>query len=239
MSSNRDYILQKYLSSTSIDETKKKKKKSKSTKSVIKQANLCIVDDDLGSWPSHSERKSNYTDSDLTVQKKPAFKKPSDSGWQTIREAEIPTNFIEEDELPIIVPGEFTEADLRASQKKKVEQEERNIAPTTTTQKDLNERKRRSATPPPSAQRKAPLSPEIPPADDGLKMSNGASAGLQNADTLKADMTRRQNDLRKRFEEMDPTVSGQHAETIYRDKTGKKISLSTQRAELAAQKRKE
>ncbi|ORX99468.1 hypothetical protein K493DRAFT_279626 [Basidiobolus meristosporus CBS 931.73] len=235
MSSNRDYILQKYLSPGTADETKKKKKKPKSSKSIIRQANLCIVDeDDLGGWPTQGSHKPTTTDLDVPAPKKPTFKNSSESGWQTIREAELP---VEEDELPVIVPGEYTEADLRASLKSKSPQEDGPMA--ASTQQDLTERKRRSVTPPPSTKRRISPSPEIPSISDGPKMSNGASVGLQSAESLKADLDRRQLEIHKAFNQMDPSVSGQHAETVYRDKSGKKISLSAQRAELANQRRKE
>ena len=55
------------------------------------------------------------------------------------------------------------------------------------------------------------------------KMSSGARAGLQNAQALKEEnalVRKKQEDY---FKSLDPSVSGKHAETVYRDKRGRKV----------------
>ncbi len=74
-------------------------------------------------------------------------------------------------------------------------------------------------------------SPDLSPQRMGSKktekktdrMSSGARAGLQNAQLLKeenATVRKRQEDF---FKGLDPSVSGRNAETVYRDKQGKKV----------------
>ena len=55
------------------------------------------------------------------------------------------------------------------------------------------------------------------------RMTSGARAGLQNAQALKEEnalVRKKQEDY---FKSLDPSVSGKHAETVYRDKQGRKV----------------
>ncbi|CAG8644777.1 1998_t:CDS:2, partial [Acaulospora morrowiae] len=55
------------------------------------------------------------------------------------------------------------------------------------------------------------------------KMSSGLGVGLQTADKVKKDLDRIKRDAREELKNMDPTLSGRDAPTVYRDKYGKKI----------------
>lgn len=55
------------------------------------------------------------------------------------------------------------------------------------------------------------------------KMTDGRQAGLTSDVDLAAELARRKRDEARRMKEMDPSVSGRGAETIYRDKRGKRL----------------
>ncbi len=74
---------------------------------------------------------------------------------------------------------------------------------------------------PPRTKRSRDLSP--PRKRSGDKMSSGAKAGLQNAQALKEENAMVRQRQENFIKEMDPSMSGRHAETVYRDKQGKKV----------------
>ena len=85
-------------------------------------------------------------------------------------------------------------------------------------------RKRHNLSPPRKADRDQ-RSPDLslPRKSDEERMSSGAKAGLQSAQILKEEnamVRKRQEDF---FRSLDPSLSGRHAETVYRDKKGKKV----------------
>ncbi|RIB14504.1 hypothetical protein C2G38_2195007 [Gigaspora rosea] len=63
------------------------------------------------------------------------------------------------------------------------------------------------------------------------KMASGLSVGLQTADKMEKDMERIEKETKDKLKNMDPSRSGRDAETVYRDKYGKKIDIVAQRAE--------
>ncbi|CAG8599647.1 15299_t:CDS:2 [Dentiscutata erythropus] len=63
------------------------------------------------------------------------------------------------------------------------------------------------------------------------KMDSGLSVGLQTADKVKKDLERIDKEAKDKFRTMDPSRSGRGAQTVYRDKHGKKIDIVAQRAE--------
>ncbi|CAG8796414.1 28718_t:CDS:2 [Gigaspora margarita] len=63
------------------------------------------------------------------------------------------------------------------------------------------------------------------------KMTSGLSVGLQTADKMKKDMERIEKETKAKLKNMDPSRSGRDAETVYRDKYGKKIDIVAQKAE--------
>ncbi|TPX45518.1 hypothetical protein SeLEV6574_g03821 [Synchytrium endobioticum] len=85
-------------------------------------------------------------------------------------------------------------------------------------------RRRHSSTPPPAS-------------TNVVRMADGTAAGLQTGASVRADLDRTKR-------EQDSVLSrianqgGRDAETIYRDKTGKKVDIAAERAELLAQRRK-
>ncbi|CAG8547237.1 3230_t:CDS:2, partial [Cetraspora pellucida] len=62
------------------------------------------------------------------------------------------------------------------------------------------------------------------------RMASGLNVGLQTADEVKKDLERIEKETKDRLN-MDPSRSGRDAETVYRDKHGKKIDIAAQRAE--------
>ena len=66
-----------------------------------------------------------------------------------------------------------------------------------------------------------PASPE--------QMSSGTKAGLQSAEVLRREnaLTRQRQD--EAFKRLDPSVSGRGAETVYRDKEGRRVNPKLER----------
>lgn len=70
------------------------------------------------------------------------------------------------------------------------------------------------------------------------KMSDGSLAGLQAGKSLKLEAKRKKQMQDEILAKMNPEESGKSAKTIYRDKYGKKVDLSVERARLAKEQRK-
>ena len=68
------------------------------------------------------------------------------------------------------------------------------------------------------------------------KTASGKKAGLQNAEVLRQENADAREREREKFRTMDPSESGQGAETVYRDKEGRKINPKLERLK---QKQKE
>jgi pre-mRNA-splicing factor CWC26 len=60
-------------------------------------------------------------------------------------------------------------------------------------------------------------------------MSSGKKAGLQDAEVLRQENAAAREREAEMFHRMDPSESGLGAETVYRDKEGKRINLKLER----------
>ena len=107
------------------------------------------------------------------------------------------------------------------------------------------ERRSPSASPIPSeaaeeSRRRSPsASPSPSPSpDSGVKrMSDGTAAGLQTAESIRKDLEREKRKAMERLKAMDDNKSiGRDAQTVYRDRFGKKVDIATQIAQQEAQK---
>lgn len=56
------------------------------------------------------------------------------------------------------------------------------------------------------------------------RMSDGALAGMVSGRELMEEMARKREAERRRFEKLDPTLTGQAAATVFRDKSGRQVS---------------
>lgn len=73
--------------------------------------------------------------------------------------------------------------------------------------------------------------PEMVDTGGALRMASGARAGLQTADQVAADTTKKQDEDRRKAEEATKASSGAAQETIYRDASGRVINVAMKRAE--------
>lgn len=55
------------------------------------------------------------------------------------------------------------------------------------------------------------------------EMTDGTNAGLRTGRDLKEEIDRKKREESQRFSKMDPSISGRGAETVYRDKEGKRL----------------
>ena len=69
-------------------------------------------------------------------------------------------------------------------------------------------------------------------------MSSGKKAGLQDAEVLRQENTAAREREEELFRRMDPGESGRGAETVYRDKEGKKINLKLERLKKMQEEKK-
>ena len=60
-------------------------------------------------------------------------------------------------------------------------------------------------------------------------MSSGKKAGLQDAEVLRQENAAAREREAEMFRRMDPSESGRGAETVYRDKEGKRVNLKLER----------
>ena len=70
------------------------------------------------------------------------------------------------------------------------------------------------------------------------KMTSGTSAGLQSAEVLRRENALAKEREEKLLQEMDSTVSGQGAKTVYRDKMGRKINPKLERLKQMQEEKK-
>ncbi|KAG9290830.1 hypothetical protein G9A89_010979 [Geosiphon pyriformis] len=66
--------------------------------------------------------------------------------------------------------------------------------------------------------------------NDSVKISS-LSVGLQTSEKARQEHEKRQKQMKAQLDNMDPALSGRGAETVYRDKSGRKIDVAAQRAE--------
>ena len=60
-------------------------------------------------------------------------------------------------------------------------------------------------------------------------MASGKKAGLQDAEVLRQENAAARARQEELFHNMDPSESGRGAETVYRDKEGRRINLKLER----------
>jgi len=75
--------------------------------------------------------------------------------------------------------------------------------------------------------------------EDELRMSSGHRVGLQTTEQIKAETIRLKKQRDKEMRELDPTISGRDATTVYRDKSGRKFDVGVLKAEEARRKKEE
>lgn len=73
--------------------------------------------------------------------------------------------------------------------------------------------------------------PEVVEADGVRRMESGAKAGLQTAAEITAAMEKKQNEEKRKAEEVAKEMGGAAQETIYRDASGRIINVAMKRAE--------
>ena len=74
-----------------------------------------------------------------------------------------------------------------------------------------------------------PPSPQVLEESDPLKMASGATAGLQTSEQLRHENTAAREKQETFYRDLAPDVSGKGAETVYRDKEGKRIDPKLER----------
>ena len=70
------------------------------------------------------------------------------------------------------------------------------------------------------------------------KMTSGTSSGLQSAEVLRRENALAKEREEKLLQEMDSTVSGRGAETVYRNKMGRKVNPKLERLKQLQEEKK-
>ena len=81
------------------------------------------------------------------------------------------------------------------------------------------------------------LSPPRQPKAE-TRMASGVKAGLQSAKVLKHENALAREKQEKFYKGLEPDLSGKHAETVYRDKTGHKIDPKLEKVKQREEERK-
>lgn len=68
-------------------------------------------------------------------------------------------------------------------------------------------------------------------------MASGATAGLQTSEQLRHENTAAREKQETYYRDMAPGVSGKGAETVYRDKEGKRIDPKLERLKMRQEER--
>ena len=84
--------------------------------------------------------------------------------------------------------------------------------------------------------RSADLSPPRQPKTE-TQMASGVKAGLQSAKVLKHENALARERQEKFYKGLEPDLSGKHAETVYRDKTGQKIDPKLEKVKQREEER--
>ena len=74
-----------------------------------------------------------------------------------------------------------------------------------------------------------PPSPQLLEASGYTKLASGATAGLQTAEQLKLENSTARENRETYYKDLAPEVSGKDAETVYRDKEGKRLDPKLER----------
>ncbi|KAG2187002.1 hypothetical protein INT44_003230 [Umbelopsis vinacea] len=220
--STKAYIASKYLGSGQEGQSKKKKKKIPKR---IKKGNIGIIDEEEDSWRQakvQDDDEDTFMESEeATVTETKSLYTPKTSGWTTIREGEEEEEEAE-DERPQIV-GEVPTMDRPRPRE----------TPSTTPSRQM-----RSLSPSPPSLRASRQNSDGQD-DDELRMSSGHRVGLQTTEQIKAETIRLKKQRDKEMRELDPTISGRDATTVYRDKSGRKFDVGILKAEEARRKKEE
>ncbi|GAB5586653.1 Pre-mRNA-splicing factor cwc26 [Umbelopsis nana] len=227
-SSTKEYIANKYLESSDDHKSKKKKKK---VPKRIQKGNIGIIDEEDDGWRRTKPQEEDIpmATEEPTVTETRSLYTPTSSGWTTIREGEMDVEEEEaEDEKPMIV-GEVPTMDRRPQRS----QQQANDMPSYNTA-----RQRRSPSPSPSSGR-VTRGTTAEQEEDELRMSSGHRVGLQTADQIREETIRLRRQRDEEMRALDPTVSGRDAETVYRDKGGRKVDMVLKKAEEARRKKEE
>ena len=70
------------------------------------------------------------------------------------------------------------------------------------------------------------------------RMSSGAVAGLSSVENMRKETARLRQNHSELLSNMDPAVSGRGAETVYRDKSGRRIDSKLERLQQKELQRK-
>ncbi|KAI8581618.1 hypothetical protein K450DRAFT_232163 [Umbelopsis ramanniana AG] len=221
--STKAYIASKYLGSGQEGQSKKKKKKIPKR---IKKGNIGIIDEEEDSWRQakvQDDDEDTFMESEeATVTETKSLYTPKTSGWTIIREGEEEEEA--EDERPQIV-GEVPTMD-------RPQPRSRETSSTTPS------RQMRSLSPSPPSLRVSRQNSDDRDEDE-LRMSSGHRVGLQTTEQIKAETIRLKKQRDKEMRELDPTLSGRDATTVYRDKSGRKFDVGVLKAEEARRKKEE
>jgi pre-mRNA-splicing factor CWC26 len=249
--STKEYIANRYL--TSNDDSKVKKKKKKVSKRIQK-GNIGIIDEEEDGWRRMKVQEEEDTpmsfDEPTVTETASLYTPTASSGWTTIREGETNENNMEEeeeaeDEKPMIVGEGML---IRINEMPSVPMHSCSIplVPLRDPPRVRNStsitpsRQRRSTSPSPSSGRVSRrTSVGTEQEDDELRMSSGHRIGLQTADQIREESRRLRRQRDREMRELDPTLSGRDAETVYRDKGGRKVDMVLKKAEEARRKKEE
>ncbi|KAJ2955771.1 hypothetical protein NQZ79_g8277 [Umbelopsis isabellina] len=242
--STKEYIANRYLSGSNDGKKKKKKKVSKR----IQKGNIGIVDEEEDSWRNSKveEEDTMMPVEEPTMTETKSLYTPKASSWTTIREGERDQGMDiddeeEEDERPMIVGSGTCKTGFHVPEvwvgldtMVVPSMEPPNAS-------NLSSRQRRSPSPSPPSKRPSRTTSIDQEAEDDeeLRMSSGHRVGLQTADQIRAESTRLRRERDREMRELDPTLSGRDAETVHRDKGGRKIDMVLMKAEEARRKKEE
>ncbi|KAL0074807.1 Pre-mRNA-splicing factor of RES complex-domain-containing protein [Phycomyces blakesleeanus] len=205
----KEYIANKYLSS-GTDENKKKKKRKIGAKK-IRRGNIGIVDEEEFGWKQIGTRDEEEAETKRyqeeqerlmaeAAESKEAAKSRA-SSWQTIR-GEEQTDYRGEDD------NDNDDSELEDEKPMIVSQEEAG------SRRDRGEE-----------------------GGGGPRMSSGQKAGLLTSHELKAEAARARELELKALQRLKEDSQGQGTETVYRDATGRKIDPKIKKAEEARAKK--
>lgn len=207
----REYVVNKYLGGGGAgdsDETEKRKKKKKKVKSTIRKGNLGIVDEDDFGWkqidPDQEDERQRAKREELERIEREA----AANSKGVFRGKTEGWHTIQEG-----VPSETREDEMPAIVTETKEEEEEVLR--VLGRQEVTEKQRNEGS-----------------TGEGPRMSSGQRAGLLTSDEIKREAARAREAERQIINTLEQD-SGQYAETIYRDETGRKIDPKIKRAEEA------
>lgn len=239
MSSKLDY-LSKYKTAP-VNPFKPIKVKRKK----IKNSNLVLIDENIDGF-QNSDDEDPLMVQDQAYQFESKFKQQggAEGGWDVVREGdEMVEDSARGRKSPSATPerrnrGSPSPSPVRSGRGRRspsaTPERRRRGSPSPSPAR--SGRGRRSPSASPKKRRRQSPSPtrsESEKAQDGIKMSNGTIAGLQSGRAIRDQM-----ESRRESEKME-APSGLGQQTVYRDKTGKKVDMEAQKAESIVLKKLE